>query len=157
MARSIRANVKVSHRTKFDANEVKSALGIGPEVQDEFQTAIEEYRNLAATPFSRPAMVELTGKLFAPDFASFEARDRDVLLASTPVKRVGELAFGRQRGAGLAGTQGTAWGWLNAVTEYVDHHARAHSQDNRLESAWFGKGDALKERARTLAMEAAGF
>ena len=42
---------------------------------------------------------------------------------------------------------GTAWGLLNAVTEYVDHHRRARNQDNRLDSAWFGQGAQLKHKA----------
>ena len=45
------------------------------------------------------------------------------------------------------GTRGTAWGLVNAVTEYVDHHRRARSSDYRLDSAWFGQGATLKQRA----------
>ena len=49
------------------------------------------------------------------------------------------------------GLEGTLWGVVNAVTEFVDHHARAQAVDNRLASAWFGRGDDLK----TTAMERA--
>jgi hypothetical protein len=35
---------------------------------------------------------------------------------------------------------------LNAVTELVDHE-RGRSDNTRLESAWFGTGSALKNRA----------
>ncbi|WP_410175380.1 DUF932 domain-containing protein, partial [Plesiomonas shigelloides] len=47
----------------------------------------------------------------------------------------------------LASSQNTAWGLVNAVTEFVDHHRRARSQDNRLDSAWFGLGAQMKTRA----------
>ena len=57
---------------------------------------------------------------------------------------------GEGRGAGVDGVKGTAWGFLNAVTEYADHHARATSDDNRKASAWFGPGDALKAKAAEL-------
>ena len=43
--------------------------------------------------------------------------------------------------------KGTAWGLLNSVTELVDHERRARSVDNRLNSAWFGLGAAVKQRA----------
>ena len=43
--------------------------------------------------------------------------------------------------------RGTAWGVLNGITRYVDFGARARSADNRLDSALFGKGDALKTQA----------
>jgi hypothetical protein len=53
-----------------------------------------------------------------------------------------DLFTGRAMGADMAGR--TGWGLINAVTEYTDHHARATTQSNRIASAWFGRGDALK-------------
>ena len=50
-------------------------------------------------------------------------------------------------GAGLASARHTAWGLVNAVTEYVDHHRRARNPDYRLDSAWFGQGAQLKGQA----------
>lgn len=50
-------------------------------------------------------------------------------------------------GAELPGARNTAWGLVNAMTEYVDHHRRARNQDYRLDSAWFGQGALLKRRA----------
>lgn len=50
-------------------------------------------------------------------------------------------------GARLKSSDDTAWGLLNAVTQYVDHERRARTPDNRLDSAWFGQGNALKTKA----------
>jgi hypothetical protein len=50
-------------------------------------------------------------------------------------------------GSHLASANGTAYGLLNAVTQFVDHEQRAKSQDNRLNSAWFGQGSSLKSKA----------
>jgi hypothetical protein len=36
---------------------------------------------------------------------------------------------------------------LNAVTEFVDHERKARSVDNRLDSAWFGQGANIKQKA----------
>ena len=48
--------------------------------------------------------------------------------------------FISRRGMGfdLASPRNSAWGLVTVVTEYVDHHRRARSQDYRLDSAWFG-------------------
>jgi hypothetical protein len=55
----------------------------------------------------------------------------------------------------MASADGTAWGLLNGVTEFVDRHRRARSQDFRLDSAWFGQGAAIKEKAYMEAMKLA--
>ena len=57
------------------------------------------------------------------------------------------LYDGRGRGSELESANGTAWGLLSAVTEFVDHHKQARSNDNRLDSAWFGQGAQIKQRA----------
>ena len=55
----------------------------------------------------------------------------------------------------------TAWTAYNAVTEYVDHcrttrgTTPADRAANRLESAWFGSGAQLKQRAWELALQMA--
>jgi hypothetical protein len=56
------------------------------------------------------------------------------------------LFKGSSKGAELASSKGSAFGLLNAVTEFVDHERRPRSADHRLESAWFGQGAALKEK-----------
>lgn len=65
-----------------------------------------------------------------------------------------DIYNGRGRGAELGSSKGTALRLLNSVTEFVDHERRARNTDYRLDSAWFGQGAALKQKAldRTLAM-----
>jgi hypothetical protein len=71
------------------------------------------------------------------------------------LKKVQALYDGQGRGAELAAAKGTAWGLLNAVTEFVDHERRARSQEYRLDSAWFGQGASLKQRALDQALQLA--
>ena len=66
---------------------------------------------------------------------------------------VRSLYEGGGRGALMASSRGTAWGLLNSVTEYVDHHRRARSDDHRRDAAWFGQGAQLKQRAWDEAMK----
>ena len=52
------------------------------------------------------------------------------------------------KGVEIEGVLGTAWGALNAVTEYVDHHQFADKDAEKATAGiMFGKGSAMKERA----------
>jgi hypothetical protein len=58
-------------------------------------------------------------------------------------------------GQQLATAKETLWGAVNAVTFYVDH-VRGRTIENRLDSAWFGPGKLLKQKAWDLATESIG-
>ena len=42
--------------------------------------------------------------------------------------------------------------WWGSITEFCDHERRAMSADHRLDSAWFGQGAQLKQKALTQAL-----
>jgi phage/plasmid-like protein (TIGR03299 family) len=88
------------------------------------------------------------------DFSDSDLKDADgnpnskaALSNERAYKRVQTLYAGAAMGAQLEAAQGSAWGLLNAVTEFVDHHRRSRNQDNRLDSAWFGQGALIKQAA----------
>ena len=60
---------------------------------------------------------------------------------------------GQGRGAELTAAKDTAWGLLCAVTEFVDHERQARSTENRLDSAWFGNGSQMKQKALEQALQ----
>ena len=149
------ANFKCSHKLAFDHATAKKALGIEL-AHDAFQSTMDTFRLLAETPMSHERMIEATVKLFNPKLTADSAiEEYKKALDTKPVRRVVELASGAARGSQFAGTVGTAWGWLNGLTEYVDHEARARGTDaerqqNRLDSALWGRGDKLKQDALQL-------
>ncbi len=69
------------------------------------------------------------------------------------LRKVQELYEGRGRGSQLDSARGTAGGLLNAVTEFVDHERRARSNEYRMDSAWFGQGAQIKQRALDTALQ----
>ena len=75
------------------------------------------------------------------------------LMNERALKKVQSLYDGQGKGSELASAHGTAWGLLNAVTEFVDHERKAKNQDYRIDSAWFGAGANLKQRALEHAMQ----
>ena len=131
--------VKVPHSTQFDPQQVKIELGLG---LSSWETFVTDMRQLAERKINRfEAMNYLIDVL----------GDRDVPLNQQPnakaIQNVYTLFSGEGKGSELASAAGTAWGLLNGVTEYVDQHRRARSIDHRLDSAWFGPGAAIKEKA----------
>jgi phage/plasmid-like protein (TIGR03299 family) len=137
--------VRVPHTTKFDPVAMKQELGLGLSAWDSFMTSIKAMSDRKVNKFeSMNFLVDVLG-------------DRNVPLADQPnqkaLQSVHALFAGAGKGADLSAASGTAWGLLNAVTEYVDHQRRARSQDYRLDSAWFGQGAALKGKALAQALK----
>ncbi|HDO1358890.1 TPA: DUF932 domain-containing protein [Aeromonas veronii] len=131
--------IKVPHSTKFNPEHVKEVLGLGLANLDQFQRNIHELSHRSVSPAE--------AILFFSDLINDPTDDDGNIVLSRPIKKLQELYQGAGMGSDLASAKNTAWGLVNAVTEYVDHHRRARSQDNRLDSAWFGQGAQLKYHA----------
>lgn len=135
--------VKVGHRSQFDAQAVKRQLGIAVSSWDAF---IVRMKALSERKVSDAAAEKFLRRVLT--YPTTNPANRDVLAVNErAIKAVAELYSGRGKGADLASASGTAWGLLNAVTEYVDHRRRARSDDHRRDAAWFGSGATLKDRA----------
>jgi phage/plasmid-like protein (TIGR03299 family) len=148
MARGGKAAVRVTHRSEFKPEEVR---GVMESANEEFRAFMETSRTLAGIRLSRPLAEDLCVELFKGN----TTKDADAVRETRGFIRVMELFNGAARGAALETAQETAWGWLNAVTEYADHHIRAHNDENRTASALWGQGDTLKNRAVELALASA--
>lgn len=139
--------IKVPHSTQFDPAKVKAALGIGLSSWERFIGEIWALSERNVNPFeARRYLIDVLGD---PDLPLHQQPNDKVL------NHVMALFNGGGMGATLAAANDTAWGLLNAVTQFVDHERRARSPDNRLDSAWFGQGAALKQKALNVALELA--
>lgn len=142
--------IKVPHSTRFDAQAVKQQLGIAVSQWDGFMYRM---RMLAERKVkSHEAMNYFLRVLCDVQPGSVDSAG---LANERALKRVQALYEGQGRGAELEAAKNTAWGLLNAVTEFVDHERRARSAEYRIDSAWFGQGAALKQRALDVALQLA--
>jgi len=154
-ARNAGAKVRVTHRTTFKADCVKKELGVDV-AHERFAATMQDMRRLADTRLSGTDAMLQTAELFSPGAARMAKEELLKVLDFKPVQRVAGLAIdNRAIGREMDGVKGTQWGWLNSVTQYVDHEARARSTENRINSAWFGRGAELKERAYEMCLAAA--
>lgn len=138
--------IKVRHTSTFDADDVKRQLGIG-ETFDQFVGQVDR---LASRAVADREAADVIWQLFGSEdhdptnMRSVPKQTRD------KIEGVWDLFKGRGNGADLPTARGTAWGLLNAVTQYVDHETAARSRENRLSSAWFGAGKGIKDRALSI-------
>ena len=131
--------VKVPHSTKFDPSQVKEALGIGFANWESFMTNLKQLSQRTVSPQEADSFIRAV--LNEPELTEENVQ------GSKMFQTVNSLYQGKGMGSELSSASGTAWGLVNAMTEYVDHHRRARNQDNRLDSAWFGQGAILKQKA----------
>lgn len=139
-------SVKVSHRSVFDADAVKKQLGISVSAWNDFMYRLKA---LSERKIKQSEAEKVIRNLFQPRPDQIEQKSNERAMA-----KVRALFDGAGLGAHLPSSYGTAYGLLNAVTEFVDHERRARSTDHRLDSAWFGQGANLKQQAldQTLAL-----
>jgi phage/plasmid-like protein (TIGR03299 family) len=135
--------ISIAHNRKFDADarqDAKLKLGLA---MDTFASLEKE-----ATVFSKTALEEVqVNRVLGATFDLEVAEDEQPVKENRKFKRVKELYLGAGIGADLESAKGTAWGVLNAVTQYVDHEY-GRGADKRLRHAWFEGGEVVKRRAR---------
>jgi phage/plasmid-like protein (TIGR03299 family) len=133
---------KTSHRSVFKPGEAMAAIEAAHAEFGAFCTTARELQELKV---SRRMAEEFTLKLLTEKSIADESRIKN----STPYTKILEL-FRSGAGQDLPGAQYTAWGYLNAITDYVDHASRAKSDDQRILNAQWGNGDTFKQAALNL-------
>lgn len=130
---------KVSHRSVFKPEDVKSFMGLNEAAWDAFRHNVVR---LANKPVDHDLAEELTAKVLGGG---------EKVVASAAYNKILDLFNGAGQGSQLDGVYGTAWGFVNSVSEYVDHWARARSDENRMVSSQWGPGADMKQRALDMA------
>ncbi|OXE36628.1 MAG: hypothetical protein CGW95_06560 [Phenylobacterium zucineum] len=138
MARGEKAAMKITHRSKFDASAVHEFMGLNEVAWSQF----------------RKDMVKLANTVVTNDTAERVLKELFKSPETSGYKKVLDLFNGAGIGSNLDGSQGTAWGLINSVTEYADRHVRATSEANRFVSSQWGPGNALKAQALNLLLPA---
>lgn len=133
--------VRVLHSERFNPDAVRMELGI---VGDNWERFLIQSRKLSGETMNKIEADAFVTALLQPFHNS-----RMALNETRGFKRIMELFNGQAIGADIPGVMGTRWAMLNAVTELVDHE-RGRSTNTRLESAWFGTGAVLKNKALEL-------
>lgn len=142
------SSIKIWHTAEFNKarqDKVKEQLGIASERFDAFTT---EAKVLSKVTLVKEDVLKVLAPVFNADPTTvLEEQGRTM-------QRIIELFDGAAMGAELASAKGTAWGALNAVTQYIDHEY-GRTQNARLTNAWLGQGERIKRAAKNALLEAA--
>lgn len=141
-----RRHIKVDHTNKFDPTPIKEQLGLIDQAWSRFQ---EQINPMARYTIKDSAAQKFFESLFLSDKEIEEGKSLGAG-KSKEINQIGSLFLSAQ-GQEVDTAKETLWGAVNAVTYYVDH-IRATKSIDRIDSAWFGTGAALKERAWQRAM-----
>lgn len=138
--------VSFTHLSRFDPVALQSKLmgAVGS-----FGTFMEMANHLQSQQMNAKAAEAFLAALIAP-ISQVKASAGQVvdITKNRTYAKILSLFDGEAKGSEMVGH--TKWGMLNAVTEYYDHHLPSRSNDTRLDSAWFGKGDRVKNNALEL-------
>jgi len=135
--------IRIPHSTTFRAEDVRAGLEISLDAFEQFK---QQATKLAGQPFARSDMDRFLLKLLQPAQGEI---DGDVIRKSKGYSSIMSLFEGGQLGAEQDASKNTAWGALNAVTQFIDH-VKGRNQSARLMDAWFMTGGKFKENALNL-------
>ena len=136
--------VRINHRTSFDEAKVKAQLGLAANSWDSFLYNVNVW--------TKTKVDLVQAQAYFDKVASYTTTEGEEKVSERTSKYLMELFAGGGKGSDLKSADGTVWGLINAVTEFVDHH-RGRSNDVRIDRAWFGDGIKTKELATDLANE----
>ena len=139
-----KAVVRINHRTSFDEAKVKAQLGLAANSWDSFLYNVNVW--------TKTKVDLVQAQAYFDKVASYTTTEGEEKVSERTSKYLMGLFAGGGKGSDLKSADGTAWGLINAVTEFVDHH-RGRSNDVRIDRAWFGDGIKTKELATDLANE----
>ena len=140
-------SVKVGHRTEFNADEVKKALGIASAKLSQYKEMAEF---LGSKRYNIDNLIEYYNTVF-PRTADKRVQNQE--LSVETLSKNAKAAFDAielQPGAKYA--EGSWWQAFNSVT-YVTDHLQGRNPDNRLYSSWFGGNQRRKRGALEKALE----
>jgi phage/plasmid-like protein (TIGR03299 family) len=139
--------LRVRHTSRILDNleDIRSTVNLA---QREFAATVDQYRRLARREINRSDLVKYVRIVFGLKEKPRSARQERQEKIVPAVVRL----FEGGRGSQTAGSN--YWGAYNAVNEYLNYF-RGKTQDNTLDSLWFGEGVQLNKRALDVAMKMA--
>lgn len=144
-----RGEFRLNHRTKFNPESAKQALGISAMLLSKFK---EQAEFLATRSMNSVAFREFLERLFPPK----EVEDAKGNLIMQYPRAFAYALDTLTTQVGANKNSGTWWSGVNAITYMLDHNKNRISDNaSRLNNSWFGAGNKLRVQAMETALEMA--
>lgn len=130
-ANAAKARIRVPHNAMFDGNAVKAELGLVEGAWDNF---VGEMNRLAKLKLARDEAIQLVADELKDEWKTAEGEQMttdDMMESSTVLRRIIKLYDGEGLGAQFRSSKGTAWGLVNAVTQFFDHEVAPRGDRSR--------------------------
>jgi phage/plasmid-like protein (TIGR03299 family) len=143
-----RRSLKVKHTEHFDAAQVKYDMGLIAESWSKFAELL--------APMASRYLSKVDATQFFQSLFQSEKEKQEDHISPRKQSEINQLMglYRSAPGQDLPSAKDTLWGAVNAVTYYVDRVRR--TSGDRMDSAWFGSGATLKEKAWEQAVEWVG-
>ena len=139
--------VKLNHRTAFDADNVKQTLGIA---HDKFSKYKEVAEFLSSKRYTKESLINYYNEVFPHTYAGSKGKTVESFDDLTKNAKAAHGVLHTQPGATKG--EGSFWQAFNSVT-YMTDHIMGRSAESRLNSAWFGQNQTRKVKALQKAVE----
>lgn len=142
------ARIRIPHSSVFDMDKVHAALGI---VDGSWDTFIGNITKLTTLKLSPTEAIKIVADELKQDWVDVDGKPMSVaamLETSKLLRRVFKLYNGEGLGSEWDTSKGTAWGLVNAVTQYCDHGTGSKRTDGSTSFERAHLGDRAEFKTR---------
>ena len=130
-ADAAKARIRVPHSANFEAESVKQQLGL---VEGAWENFIGNIQELAKFKIDRDLAIQVVADELKGEWKNKQGdnmEQTEMMESSSMLRRIIALYDGAALGASYRSADGTAWGLVNAVTQYFDHEAGGKGDKSR--------------------------
>lgn len=151
------ARIRVPHSVAFDADAVHAEMGL---MEGAWENFLGNIKRMTATKIGRAEAIQIVADELKDEWLDDDGAKMDeasMLESSKLLRRVFALFDGEGLGSEWDGSKGTAWGLMNAVTQYCDHETGSSRTDGStaFERAHLGDRADFKTRIANKLLEIA--
>jgi len=140
--------IRVAHTKEMQSRLSDAADDVLATIQRHFDEIGDRFRSMLKIQMSEANLHAYLNSVYGDPPRSTDEKQFKRAVAQVKRDRLESARlFVEGKGNDFEGVRGTLWAAYNGVTEYVDFHRTAHTENKWLENIWFGGANRIKVRA----------